>query len=77
MQGILARFRNQNAQLRAYLKDLEPSGIVNESVFNALDRFDDELSGKTVYDDLRDVITKMFTDFSVMAIAGSVNKLRR
>jgi AraC-like DNA-binding protein len=66
MQGILARFRNQNAQLRAYLKDLEPSGIVNESVFNALDRFDDELSGKTIYDDLRDVITKMFTDFSVM-----------
>jgi AraC-like DNA-binding protein len=32
MQGILARFRNQNAQLRAYLKDLEPSGIVNESI---------------------------------------------
>ncbi|MGE5633069.1 MAG: helix-turn-helix transcriptional regulator [Caulobacteraceae bacterium] len=66
MQGILARFRSQNAQLRAYLKDIEPSGIVNEAVFNALDRFDDELSGKTDYDDLRDVISKMFTDFSVM-----------
>jgi len=66
MQGILARFRSQNAQLRVYLKDIEPSGIVNGAVFNALDRFDDELSGKTVYDDLRDVISKMFTDFSVM-----------
>jgi len=66
MQGILARFRNQNAQLRAYLKEIEPSGIVNSAVFNALDRFDDELSGKTDFDDLRDVISKMFTDFSVM-----------
>ena len=66
MQGILARFRSQNAQLRAYLKDIKPSGIVNEAVFNAIDRFDDELSGKTNYDDLRDVISKMFTDFSVM-----------
>lgn len=66
MQGILARFRSQNAQLRAYLNEIKPSGIVNKAVFNALDRFDDELSGKTIYDDLRDVITKMFTDFSVM-----------
>ncbi len=66
MQGILARFRSQNAQLRAYLKDIEPSGIVNGAVFNALDLFDDELSGKTDSDNLRDVITKMFTDFSVM-----------
>jgi len=66
MQGILARFRNQNVQLRAYLKDIEPSGIVNGAVFNALDRFDDELSGRTNYDDLRDVVSKMFTDFSVM-----------
>jgi AraC-like DNA-binding protein len=66
MQGILARFRSQNAQLRAYLKDIEPSGIVNEAVFNALDRFDDELSGKTNENDLQDVVSKMFADFSVM-----------
>ncbi|WP_161496610.1 helix-turn-helix transcriptional regulator [Clostridium thermosuccinogenes] len=66
MQGILARFRGQNAQLRAYLKEIESSGIVNGAVFNALDRFDNELSGKTEYNDLRNVITKMFTDFSVM-----------
>jgi len=66
MHGILARFRSQNAQLRAYLKSIEPSGIVNGAVFNALDRFDNELSGKTENDDLRNVVTKMFTDFSVM-----------
>ena len=46
MQGILARFRHQNAQLRAYLKEIEPSGIVNEAVFNALDRFDDGAVGQ-------------------------------
>ena len=66
MQGILARFKSQNAQLRTYLKEIEPSGIVNEAVFNALDRFDDELSGKTDCDDLRDAILKMFADFSAM-----------
>ena len=66
MQGVLARFRSQNAQLRAYLKDIESSGVVNKAVFNALDRFDDELSGKTNYHDLKDVISKMFADFSAM-----------
>jgi AraC-like DNA-binding protein/Ca2+-binding EF-hand superfamily protein len=66
MQGILARFRSQNAQLRAYLKEIEPSGMVNEAVFNALDRFDNELSGKTGENHLRDVVSKIFTDFSVM-----------
>jgi AraC-like DNA-binding protein len=66
MQGILARFKSQNAKLRAYLKEIEPSGMVNEAVFNAIDRFDNELSGKTEYNELQDVITRMFTDFSVM-----------
>ena len=66
MQGILSRFRSRNAQLRAYLKELEPAGVVNEAVFNALDRFDAELSGKTECDELRVVISKMFTDFSCM-----------
>jgi hypothetical protein len=66
MQGILARFKSQNAQLRTYLKGIEPSGIINEAVFNALDRFDDQLSGKNDHDGLRYVILKMFTDFSVM-----------
>jgi hypothetical protein len=66
MQGILSRFRSRNAQLRAYLKEIEPAGVVNEAVFNALDRFDAELSGKTECDELRVVISKMFTDFSCM-----------
>jgi len=66
IQGIFARFKSQNAQLRALLKDIEPSGVVNGAVFKALDRFDDELSGKTDLNDLRDVISKMFTDFSIM-----------
>ncbi len=66
MQGILARFKHQNAQLRAHLKDIEPSGVVNDAVFKALDRFDDELSGKTHARHLRDVISKMFTDFTIM-----------
>lgn len=65
MQGILARFKNQNAQLRTYLKELEP-GIVNEAVFKALDRFDDELSGNTHVSEYRDLIGKVFSDFSVM-----------
>ena len=64
--GILARFRTQNVQLRAYLKAIKPSGIVNEAVFNALDRFDDELSGKTTEEHLRDAVSKMFADFSAM-----------
>lgn len=66
MQGIFARFKSQNAQLRAYLQEIKQPGIVNEVVYSALDRFDDELSGKTVIDHLRDVISKMFTDFSSM-----------
>ncbi|MDD4493888.1 MAG: AraC family transcriptional regulator [Eubacteriales bacterium] len=66
MQGVFARFKDQNEQLRAYLKKIEPSGVVNDAVFKALDRFDDELSGKTLAGNLQDVITKMFTDFTSM-----------
>ncbi|MDR2145749.1 MAG: hypothetical protein LBE91_04730, partial [Tannerella sp.] len=44
MQGVLARFKEQNAKLRSFLKELEPSGMVNPAVFKALDRFDNELS---------------------------------
>lgn len=66
MRGVFARFKDQNAQLRAYLKDIEPSGVVNAAVFKALDNFDNELSGKTHSNDLRDAVSKMFDDFSVM-----------
>ncbi|MHB1153909.1 MAG: helix-turn-helix transcriptional regulator [Eubacteriales bacterium] len=66
MQGVFARFKEQNGKLRLYLKELEPSGIVNDAVFKALDRFDDELSGKTHAGEFRDVISKVFTDFTAM-----------
>ncbi len=66
MQGVFARFKEQNAQLRAYLSELEPSGVVNTAVFKALDRFDDELSGFTHDKRLQEVVTRVFADFSVM-----------
>ena len=66
MQGVFARFKEQNAKLRAYLKELEPSGVVNVPVFAALDRFDDELSGISYDERLRETVAKMFIDFSAM-----------
>jgi hypothetical protein len=66
MQGVFARFKEQNAQLRTYLSDLEPSGLVNTAVFIALDRFDDELSGSSHDNKLKDVVAQVFADFSVM-----------
>jgi len=66
MQGVLARFKEQNAKLRALLKELEPSGVVNAAVFNALDEFDDELSGKTHDERLHETVSKVFADFSAM-----------
>ena len=70
MQGVLARFKEQNAKLRAFLKELEPSGVVNEAVFKALDRFDDELSGRSHNEWLRETVTKVFADFSAMRERG-------
>ena len=66
MQGLFARFKEQNVRLRAFLKILEPSGAVNAAVFKALDRFDDELSGKPHDERLCETVAKMFSDFSVM-----------
>ena len=66
MQGVLARFKEQNAQLRACLKELEPSGVVNAAVFKALDRFDDELSGLSHDERLRETVARVFADFSTM-----------
>ena len=66
MQGFFARFKAQNAELRAFLKELEPSGVVNEAVFKALDRFDGELSGVSKDENLREAVASMFADFSVM-----------
>lgn len=66
MQGVFARFKEQNAKLRAYLKELEPSGVVNAAVFKALDRFDDELSGAPHDAPLREPVAGVFADFSTM-----------
>ena len=66
IQGVFARFKEQNIRLRAYLKELEPTGVVNTAVFKALDRFDDELSGKPHDEQLRETVVEMFANFSVM-----------
>jgi len=70
MQGVFARFKEQNAKLRAYLKALEPSGVVNTAVFKALDRFDTELSGLPMDERLQETVAKVFADFSVMQERG-------
>jgi AraC-like DNA-binding protein len=66
MQGVIARFMEQNARLRAMLLVLQPSGVVNETVFAALDRFDAELSGRPDDESLRDAVSRVFADFSAM-----------
>ena len=66
MQGVLARFKEQNRKLREFLKELEPSGVVNAAVFKALDEFDAGLSGQLCDEKLRETIAKVFADFSVM-----------
>ncbi|MBO7746223.1 hypothetical protein I8J29_18605 [Paenibacillus sp. MWE-103] len=66
VQGVLARFQEQNARLRLYLKELEPSGVVNAPVFKALDDFDRELSGVHLDARLSQEVTRMFTDFTAM-----------
>lgn len=67
MQGVLARFKEQNAQLRMRLLELRPTGLVNEAVFRALDRFDEELNGISIDPVLKPIVADMFKDFSVMA----------
>ena len=66
MQSVFARFKEQNAQIRAYLLELEPSGVVNAAVFKALDGFDGELSGVVQDKRLQEVVARVFADFSVM-----------
>lgn len=75
MQGVFARFKNQNAKLREYLKELEPSGVVNSAVFKALDRFDDELSGLSHAGELRETVAGVFSNFSTMLEPGVREKI--
>ena len=70
MQGVFARFKEQNARLRMHLKELESSVVVNLAVFKALDNFDSDLNALSAnphYDEqIREAVTKMFVDFTVM-----------
>ena len=50
MQGVFGRFKEQNIRLRVYLKELESSGVINDSVFKVLDNFDKKLSEKLFND---------------------------
>lgn len=67
MHGIIARFKIQTKQFRVWLKELEPHGVVNEAVWNALNDFEQELSGNP-HDIKRlgEPVAKMFADFSAM-----------
>lgn len=66
MRDVIARFRAQNAGLRDALEQLRPSGVVNEAVFGALDRFDGLLSGQCEEARLAGDVRRMFDDFSSM-----------
>ena len=66
MNGVLARFKEQNAKLRTYLNALSDLDIVNKAVWKALDRFDTELRGKTSDPSLQKVVDDMFADFTRM-----------
>lgn len=65
-EEIVGRFLKQNQVLREELRALEPSGAVNAAVFDALDRFDDELSGHTHAGGLKEAVAKIFQDFSCL-----------
>lgn len=67
MQGLIARFKTQTEQFRIWLKELEPHGVVNEAVWDALDNFEQELSGRP-HDKKRlgEPVAQMFADFSAM-----------
>ena len=64
MEEIFGRFLRQCELLRAELTGLAPSGLVNTAVFDALDRLEEELTGATRADELKEAVEKVFHDFS-------------
>ena len=66
IQGVFARFKEQNTRLRTYLTALKPSGVVNEAVFNTLNRFDEALAGRVPEPHLQQAVDRMLADFSAM-----------
>lgn len=68
MDRVIGRFAEQNRLLREKLTALEPSGVVNPAVFDALKRFDDELCGNTRAEELKEAVSRVFADFSAIQI---------
>lgn len=64
MEEIFGTFSRQCRLLREELNALVPSGLVNMAVFDALDRLEEELTGATRADELREAVEKVFADFS-------------
>ena len=64
LEGIIGRFSQQCRQLREEMKTLVPSGLVNMAVFDALDRFEEELTGATRVDELKEAVREVFDDFA-------------
>ena len=64
MEGIIGRFSRQCRQLREELTALVPSGLVNMAVFDTLDRFEEELTGATRAQELKEAVREVFDDFS-------------
>ena len=64
--GVLRRFSEQNARLRRSLTALEPSGVVNGAVFQALQAFDDALAGSVSDPALSAAAARVLGDFSAM-----------
>lgn len=70
MEDLIGRFKSQNIQIRNCLEGLKDSGIVNKAIFEMLDRFDAELSGKTADKELNKTAASVFEDFNVMKERG-------
>ena len=65
MDDVIGGLRRQNGQLRTWLQELKPTGVVNTAAFAALDRFDEALRGENC-DDLQEAVSTMFHDFAAM-----------
>lgn len=66
IDGVVQRFREQNAALRRILRELEPHGVVNAAVFAALDEFDAVLAGDLEDKEVSAAVQRMLMDFSAI-----------
>lgn len=65
-KSIIDGFLRQNKLLRAELSALKTAGSVNAAVFDALKRFDDELSGNTHAEFLKEAVKAVLNDFGAL-----------